>query len=132
MDKLQSIYYQTSHLCKGQKAVKELRELGNEKPRVIKQWLLRQAIWQVHSPPAKHVNRPHYEVMIPDEVHQFDLLYMPSDMSYGNKYKYILSETDVASRYKVARPMRTKQTKDIADMISDIYKVGPLTYPKVF
>ena len=28
--------------------------------------------------------------------------------------------------------MRMKQVKDIADMIADIYKVGPLTYPKVF
>ena len=28
--------------------------------------------------------------------------------------------------------MRTKQVKDLADMIADIYKVGPLTYPKIF
>ena len=35
-------------------------------------------------------------------------------------------------RYKVARPMRTKQTRDVAVMIADIYKVGPLTYPKIF
>ena len=28
--------------------------------------------------------------------------------------------------------MRTKQVKDVADMIADIYKVGPLTYPEVF
>ena len=57
---------------------------------------------------------------------------MPSDMLYGNKYRNILSEIDVASRYKVARPMRMKQAKDVADMIVDIYKVGPLTYHKVF
>ena len=57
---------------------------------------------------------------------------MPSDTLYGNKYKYILSGIDVASRYKVARPLRTKQAKDVADMIADIYKVGPLTYPKIF
>ena len=30
------------------------------------------------------------------------------------------------------RPLRTKQAKDVADMIADIYKVGPLTYPKIF
>ena len=65
-------------------------------------------------------------------MHQFDLLYVPSDTLYGNKYKYILSEIDVASRYKVARPLRTKQAKDAADMIADIYKVGPLTFPKIF
>ena len=28
--------------------------------------------------------------------------------------------------------MRMKRAKDVADMITDIYKVGPLTYPKVF
>ena len=30
------------------------------------------------------------------------------------------------------RPLRSKQAKDVADMIADIYKVGPLTYPKIF
>ena len=73
-----------------------------------------------------------YEVTIPNEVHQFDLLYMPGHTLYGNKYKYILSGIDVTSRYKVTRPMKTKQVKDVANMIVDIYKVGPLTYPKVF
>ena len=38
----------------------------------------------------------------------------------------------MASRFKVARPLKTKQAKEVAEMISDIYKVGPLTYPKVF
>ena len=57
---------------------------------------------------------------------------MPSDSLYGSKYKYILSRTDDTSRYKVARPLRTKQARDIAEMIADIYKVGPLTYPKIF
>ena len=65
-------------------------------------------------------------------MHQFDILYMPSDTLYGNKYKYILSGIDAASRYKVAGPMRTKQAKDVAEMIADIYKVGPPTFPKIF
>ena len=65
-------------------------------------------------------------------MHQFDLLYTPSDTLYGNKYKYILAGINVASRYKVVRPLRTKQAKDVAEMIADIYKVGPLTYPKIF
>ena len=62
-------------------------------------------------------------------MHQFDLLYMPSDTLYGNKYKYIPAGIDAASRYKVARPLRTKQERDVAEMVADIYKVGPLTYP---
>ena len=86
----------------------------------------------MHLPPPKRVDRPHYKVMIPNEMHQFHLLYMPSDTLYGNKYKYILSGIDVTSRYKVARPLRNKQAKNVADMIADIYKVGQLTYPKIF
>ena len=129
MDK---VYYQLNHFWKGQKAVKKLIELSREKPKVIKQWLSRQAFWQVHLPAPKGVNKPHYEVTIPNEMHQFDLLYMPLDSLYGNKYKYILAGIDAASRFKVARPLRTIQVRDVAEMIFDIYKVGPLKYPKIF
>ena len=57
---------------------------------------------------------------IPSQRHQFDLLYMPGDTLYRNKYKHILSGIDVTSRYKVARLLRTKQVIDVADMIADI------------
>ena len=65
-------------------------------------------------------------------MHQFDLLYMPSDSLYGSNYKYILAGIDATSRYKVTRLLRTKQVRDVAEMIVDIYKVGPLKYPKIF
>ena len=57
---------------------------------------------------------------------------MPSDTLYGNKYKYLLAGIDAASRFKVMRPLRTKQARDVAEIIADIYKVGPLTYLKIF
>ena len=99
---------------------------------MIKQWLSRQAFWQVHLPAPKHIDRPHYQVTISNEMHQFDLLYMPSGTLYGNKYKYILAGIDAASRYEVARPLRTKQARNVAVMIADIYKVGPLKFLKIF
>ena len=129
MDRL---YYQPNHLWKDKKADKKLAELSGEKPKVIKQWLSRQAFWQVHLPAPKSIDRPHYQVTTPNEMHQFDLLHMPSDTLYGNKYKYILDGIDPASRYEVARPLRTKQARDVAEMIANIYKVGPLTYPTIF
>ena len=129
---MEKIYYQSNHLWKGQKAIKKLKELSKEKPKAVKQWLSKQAFWQVHLPPRKHVDRPHYQVTIPNEMLQFDLLYMPSDTLYGNKYKYIPAGINVASRYKVERPLRTKQPIYVAEMIADIYKVGPLTFPKIF
>ena len=109
--KIDKVYYQPNHLWKGQKAVKKLRELSGEKPKVIKQWLSRQTFWQVHLPAPKQVDRHHYEVTTPNEMHQFDLLYMPSDTLYGNKYKYILAGIDTTSRYKVARHLRTKRER---------------------
>ena len=65
-------------------------------------------------------------------MHQLDLLYMPLDTLYGNKYKYILAGIDAASRFKVTRPLRTKHARDVAEMIADIYNVGPLMYPSAF
>ena len=129
---MDQIYYQPNHLWKGQKAVKKLQEFSKEKPKMIKQWLSQQAFWQVHLPAPKRVDRPHYQVTIPNEMHQFELLYMPSDMLYRNKYKYILAGIDAASRFKVTKLLRTKQAHDVAEMIADIYKVGPLTYAKIF
>ena len=86
----------------------------------------------MHLPAPKSIDRPHYQVTTPNEMRQFDLLYMPSDTLYGNNYKYILAGIDSASRFKVVRWLRTKQACDVAEMIADIYKVGPLTYPKIF
>ena len=102
------------------KAVKKLKEYSKEKPKVIKQWLSLQAFWQVHLPAPKQVDRLHHQITTPNEMHQFDLLYMPSDTVYGNKYKYILAGIDAASRYKVVKPLRTKQACDVAEMIADI------------
>ena len=129
MDRL---YCQPNHLWKGKAAVKKLADLSGEKPKVIKQWLSRQAFWQLHLPAPKCINRPHYQVTIPNKMHQFDLLYMHSDTIYGNKYKNILAGIDAASRYKVTRLLRMKQARDMAEMIADIHKVGPLTYPRIF
>ena len=125
--KMDNIYCQPNHSWKGQKAIKKLKELSKEKPKVVKQWLSKQAFGKcIYLPQNALIG------LITDEMHQFDLLYMPLDTVYGNKYKYILSGIDVTSRYKVVRPMGTKRGKDVAEMIADIYKVGPLTYPKIF
>ena len=52
----------------------------------------------------------------------------------GSTYKYILTGVDVASRYKVAKPLRTKKASDVAFLLKTIYesKANPLKYPEVF
>ena len=60
----------------------------------------------------------------PNEQHQFDLLYMPHNLFEGNTYNYILTGIDVASRYKVARPLRTKKSSKSAFVLEAIHKKG--------
>ena len=99
----------------------------------IKSWLAKQALWQVHIPLPKEIHHPHYDVTKPNEQHQLDLLYMPHNRFEGNKYKYILTDIDVASRYKVSSPLRTKTGSEVAFVFVTIYKkVDVFTYPKVF
>ena len=64
--KVDKIYYQPNHLSKGQKAIAKLKELSKEKPKVIKQWPSQQAFWQVYLPAPKHIDRPPYQVTIPN------------------------------------------------------------------
>ena len=86
-----------------------------------------------HTTSRKEINHPHYDVKKPNIQHQFDLLYMPLNLFEGNTYKYILTDIDVASRYKVARPLRTKNSSEVAVVLEAIYKMGSMfKYLEVF
>ena len=39
---------------------------------------------------------------------------------------------EISKSISSPRPLRMKQAKDVAEMMADIYKVSPLTYPKTF
>ena len=123
------IFYQPENLWIGNKAIRELQKQSKLSRKKVKEFLAKQSLWQVHIPPPKSINHPHYEITTPNQLHQFDLMYMPGNKLYGNVYKYILTGIDTASRYKVTRPLRTKKASDVAEMIADIYKKGPLTWP---
>ena len=99
----------------------------------IKSWLAKQELWQVHIPLPKEINHLHYDVIKPNEQHQFDILYIPHNLFEGNTYKYILTGIDVASRYKVAKPLTTKKSSEVAFVFEAIYKKdGVFKYPKEF
>ena len=83
--------------------------------------------------PPKEIHHHHYDVTKPNEQHQFDLLYMLHNLFEGNTYKYILTGTDVGSRYKDARPLMTKKSSQVAFVLEAIYKKGGVfKYPKMF
>ena len=80
-EKLYQAYYQTDRLWTGGKAIKELHKMSRKD---IRLWLAKQALWQVHIPPPKEINHPHYDVTKPNEQHHFDLLYMLHNVFEGN------------------------------------------------
>ena len=59
----------------------------------------------------------HYDVKIPNQLHQIDLLFLPEDKGY----RYALCLVDVASRYKAARPLQTKEAEELLSNLKDIY-----------
>ena len=129
-ERMQQIYYQPENLWKGRKAITELRKATGLPPKKVKIWLGKQALWQVHIPPPKRIDHPHYYVTEVNQMHQADLLYLPHDKVYQNTYKYALNVIDIASGYKASRPLRTKKASEVAEMFKDIYKKGPLRYPQ--
>lgn len=99
----------------------------------VKKFLRKQAIWQIHSPKPNYIPRASYNrITTPNEVHQADLLYLTHDKIGEFIYKYCLCVCDVASRYKVARPLFDRTSKTIAKELKWIYKNTPLIWPKVF
>ena len=132
-EKLYQAYYEPDRLWTGGKAIKELHKITSMSKKDIKSWLAKQALWQVHIPPPKDIHHPHYDVTKTNEQHQFELLYMPHNLFEGNTDKYILTGIDVASRYKVARLLRTKKSSKVAFVLEAIDKKGGVfKYPKTF
>ena len=82
---------------------------------------------------TQRIKHSHYKVTKSSEQHQLDLLYVPHNLFEENTFKYILTDADVASRYKVTRALRTKKASEVAFVLKAIYKKGGVfKYPKVF
>ena len=90
-------------------------------------------MWQIYLSAPRYIPRPTFDVFVPNEVHQADLLFLPHDrLPRGRKtYKYALTVVDVASRYKEAEPLTTKESAEVATAFSTIYKRSRLKWPKL-
>ena len=98
---------------------------------VVKQWLYKQAIWQIYLPAPRYVPRPKFDVATPNSVHQADLLFLPHDKLRRKTYKYALTVVDITSRYKEAEPLTSKDSNEVARAFQAIYRRGPLTWPQM-
>ena len=130
--KLEKIYYSPKGYWRGYRAIKRLSTVAGVSEEEAKSWLKKQAMWQIYLPAPRYIPRPTFDVFVPNEVHQADLLFLPHDrLPRGRKtYKYALTVVDVASRYKEAEPLTTKESAEVAKAFSTIYK-RVLRWPKL-
>ena len=130
--KLSKIYYSPKGYWKGLQAAKKLSQESGVPENEAKLWLMKQAIWQIYLPVPKNIQRPTFDVEFPNAVHQADLLFLPHDkLPRGRKiFKYALTVVDVASRFKAAEPLTSKDSSEVSKAFQKIYK-GPLKWPKI-
>jgi Integrase core domain len=125
------IYYRPENYWHGKVAVKKLAEASGYSESECKTWLDKQVIYQIYLPKPHRIIRPKFNVTIPNQIHQADLLFLPHDNVNGVTYRYALTVIDIASRYKAAYPLTTKNSDDVARAIENIYSLmGGLTFPK--
>ena len=79
--KLAKIFYSPQGYWKGVSAIKKLAEAAKVPENVAKQWLYKQAIWQIYLPAPRYFLRPKFDVSTPNSVHQEDLLFYPMTSS---------------------------------------------------
>ena len=141
---LQNLYYRPEgYYQSSKKLLDALIEHSNFQPNInekkelmknVKEWLEKQAIWQIHSPAPNYIPRASFnQITCPNTYHQADILYLPHDKVNRNIYKYCLTIVDVASRYKQAVPLIDRSSVTTAKAFRKIYndKRCPLTWPKV-
>ena len=131
--KLSKIYYSPKGYWKGLAAVKKLATAAKVSEDTTKKWLVKQAFWQTYLPAPRYIPRPKFDVSSPNAVHQADLLFLPHDkLPRGRKiYKYALTVVDVASRYKEAEPLTSKESLEVSKAFQKIYRRGPLKWPQL-
>jgi hypothetical protein len=128
---LQEAYYRPGGYWRGQAAVKKLAAAAKVPEATARDFLKRQAVWQIYLPAPRHIPRPMFDEDSPNAVHQADLLYLPHDRVGRKTYKYALTVVDVASRYKEAEALTDKSAAGVAAALDRIYKRGPLTWPRL-
>ena len=118
---MKRIYYSAKGYWKGHAAIQKLAQEAQVSEADAKKWLEKQALWQIYLAPPEYIPRPRWTVSKPNQVHQADLLFLPHDTFKRKTYRYALVVIDVASRYKDAEALTSKESSEIAKCFDKIY-----------
>ena len=127
---MEQVYYSAKGYWKGHAAIPKLAKEAQVSEVDAKEWLEKQALWQIYLNPPEYIPRPRWTVSKPNQVHQADLLFLPHDTFKNKTFRYALVVIDVASRYKDAEALSTKESSEIARCFAKIYS-RRLSWPGV-
>ena len=129
-DLLHMIYYDTAGFMNAKELYKmaiEMRGKGSVTDAQVKAWLAKQKVNQEHKRQKPYVGPdPHFNVDIPNDTHQADVMYLPSD--YG--FRYVLNVIDVATRFKASHPLKNITGSAVMNGFRYIYDNTLLDIPK--
>src|SRR5580698_5941219 len=74
----------------------------------------------------KGVNMPSYQLILPNQVIQADLLFLPDD----DGYKYCLTVVDLGSRLIEGEPIKNKEAKSVKEGFEAIFKRKVINMPE--
>lgn len=76
---------------------------------------------ELHRPLKKRFPRRKTIMKGIDDCWQLDLIFLIRDSSQNYRHKYILSVIDTFSKYAFARPLKSKNAKEVAETLEDIF-----------
>jgi len=101
---------------------------------VIKNWLNKQALYQIHKPRPKYIPQASFNnITVPMEVIQADLCYMPYDRIGNKTYKFALNCVDIATRTKWTYPLTRRDSASVAKGFVKLFnsRICPIIWSKV-
>ena len=120
-NKLSKLYYSTNGYWKGYAAISKLADEAKVGEDEVTKWLEKQALWQIYLPGPKYIPKPHRRVNKPNKIHQADFLFLPHDTYRKKTYKYALVVIDIASEFKDAEALVSKESSEVAKAFENVY-----------
>ena len=76
---MEKVYYSPKGYFMGKSAIDKLANTAKVTRKIAEDWLARQAIWQIYLPGPASISHGSFDVHVPNEVHQADILFLPHD-----------------------------------------------------
>ena len=126
--KLAKVHCSSQGYWNGLSATEKIAKVPEE---TTKQWLIKQALWQICIPVPRYTPRRKFNVSVPNAVHQAHCFFLPHDKLPRGRtvYKYVLPVfTQPRQPLQRSWALTSKDSAEVAKVLQSTYKPSPLTW----